>query len=176
MTILIYAGISIALLLVILWLLAGVRSEGADEAAPGTDYAQNCGEARWLDLSERIFDPADARWLREELAFPGLAKSLTHARKQLAIRWMKALQTAFDELVRTPEIVPEGTPEANSVGSWELLWLTIRFQLLLRYALLIVKVFGPYHRLLPSFSWVQFPTRRTANLRHPAFVNTRNVN
>ncbi len=64
------------------------------------------GSGHWLDLSERIFDPSDARWLAEELAFPKLAEALILGRKRLAIRWLEALQASFDELVRTPELSP----------------------------------------------------------------------
>ena len=107
---------------------------------------------RWLDLSERIFDPSDARWLEEELAFPKLAKALMLERKRLAIRWLKALQASFDELVRTPEIVPGEAAEAASAGSWRMLWLTIRFKLLVSYALIVVKIVWP----LPSIDSIHF--------------------
>jgi len=109
------------------------------------------GNGRWLNLSERIFDPSDARWLAEELAFPKLAKALMLGRKRLAIRWLEALQSSFDDLVRTPESAPSQTPQHTSAGSWKMLWLTLRFKLLISYALLVVKLFGPYHRLIPSF-------------------------
>ena len=74
-------------------------------------YAPSIGNGRWLDLSERIFDPSDARWLEEELAFPKLAKTLVTGRRRLAIHWLEALQTSFDELVRTPEVSLSAIPK-----------------------------------------------------------------
>jgi hypothetical protein len=156
MTLLIYAGIAIAFLGMVLALLLRARSENTDEGVPEKDYAPCVDEARWLNLSECIFNPADARWLRDELSFPGLALSLTRARQQLAIQWLKALQASFNTLVRTTALSPLENPGANSMEGWRLLWLTVRFQFLLSYALMIVKFFGPYHRLIPSFAWVPF--------------------
>jgi hypothetical protein len=147
---LIYAGIAIGFLLLVLGLLARTQPEKPDEGLAGKDYAQCLGDARWLDLSERIFDPSDARWLREELAFPKLANSLTCARKRLAIRWLKALQASFEDLVRRPEPVSSEPPLTNSAPCWQMLWLTVRLQFLLLYVLLVVRLFGPYHRLILS--------------------------
>jgi hypothetical protein len=154
MNLLIYAGIAIAFLVLVLSLLVRARPETTSERVPENDYAQCVGEARWISLSECIFNPSDARWLREELSFPELARSLTRARKQLAIQWLKTLQASFNSLVRTA--APLQDSGANSIESWRLLWLTVRFQFLLSYALLIVQLFGPYHRLIPSFSWIPF--------------------
>jgi len=100
------------------------------------------------------------RWLEEELAFPKLAKSLTLRRKRLAIRWLEALQSSFDEVVRTPELTPSELPEVTSVGSWQMLWLTLRFKFLVSYALLVVKLFGPYHRLIHPFHGSIFTRER----------------
>lgn len=130
----------------------------------------------WLSLSERIFDPSDARWLADELAFPKLAKALMLSRKRLAIRWLEALQSSFDELVRTPSLASSESPEAVSAHSWKLLWLTVRFKLLISYALLVVKVLGPYHRLIPSFSWVPFPRESEHSFRRAALAGGRNSN
>jgi hypothetical protein len=154
MNLLIYAGIAIAFLVLVLSLLVRGRPEATSEPVPENDYAQCVGETRWIGLSECIFNPSDARWLREELSFPELARSLTRARKQLAIQWLKTLQASFHSLVRTA--APLQDSGANSIESWRLLWLTVRFQFLLSYALMIVQLFGPYHRLIPSFSWIPF--------------------
>ncbi len=169
---LIYAGIAIGFLILVLGLLARTQPEKPDQGLAGKDYAQCLGDARWLDLSERIFDPSDARWLREELAFPKLANSLTCARKRLAIRWLKALQASFEDLVRRPEPVSSETPLANSAPSWQMLWLTVRFQFLLSYALLVVRLFGPYYRLIPSFTWIPFPQKSASRIRSVLADNT----
>jgi hypothetical protein len=139
-----------------------------------TSYAPSIGNGRWLDLSERIFDPSDARWLQEELAFPKLAKALRLGRKRLAIRWLEALQASFDDLVRTPDFASSETHEANSPGSWRMLWLTIRFKFLVTYALFVVKLFGPYHRLIPSFSWVPFSRETRRDFRRAALADVQN--
>ena len=104
---LIYAAIAIAFLILVLGLFGKTRSHEPDECMPDNHSAPSTGNGRWLDLSERIFDPSDARWLAEELAFPKLAKALILGRKRLAIRWLEALQASFDEVVRTPELSPE---------------------------------------------------------------------
>jgi len=169
---LIYAGIAIGFLILVLGLLARTQPEKPDEGLAGKDYAQCLGEARWLDLSERIFDPSDARWLREELAFPKLANSLTRARRRLAIHWLKALQASFQDLVRRPEPVSSETRLTNSTPSWQMLWLTVRFQFLLLYALLVVRLFGPYHRLIPSFTWIPFPQKSASRIRSVLADNT----
>jgi hypothetical protein len=169
---LIYAGIAIGFLLLVLVFLARTRPENPDEHPAEKDFTQCLGDARWLDLSERIFDPSDARWLSEELAFPKLAISLTHARKQLAIRWLKALQASFAELVRRPEPESSEPPPSDSAPSWQMLWLTVRFQVLLLYALVVVELFGPYHRLIPSFTWIPFPEKSTSRIRSVILDNT----
>jgi len=173
MIMLIYAAIAIAFLIVIVALLRKRQPLDPDESLTERSCSPSIGNGRWLDLSERIFDPSDARWLEEELAFPKLAKTLIIGRKRLAIRWLEALQASFEEVVRTREAVPSEAPEASSPGSWQMLWLTIRFKLLVSYALFVVKVFGPYHRLIPSFSWVPFSQGSEGNIREAALANSR---
>ena len=158
MTTFTYAFLAIAFLILVIRLLRKPQPHDPDDAAEEKRYAPSIGNGRWLDLSERIFDPSDARWLEDELAFPKLARALELDRKRLAIRWLKALQTSFDDLLRTPEITPSSDPEASSasVGGWQMVWMIVRFKFLVSYALLVVKLFGPYHRLIPSFGWVPF--------------------
>lgn len=175
MTMLIYAAIAIAFLIVVLGLFRKSRVQQPDEFLPVNPPAPNTGNVRWLDLSERIFDPSDARWLRDELAFPGLAELLTHERKRLAIEWLEALQASFDALVRTPDILLSEAPEAPSPGSWQMLWLTVRFKFLVSYALLVVRVFGPYHRLIPSFSWVPFSRESGRSFHQADLVDSRSI-
>lgn len=160
---LIYAVLAITFLIVVLGLLRKPKPHHLDEPTEEMGYAPSVGNGRWLDLSECIFDPSDARWLEDELAFPKLANALMLDRKQLAIRWLEALQASFNELVCTPEIAPPSEPEAKPAGGWRMLWLIIRFKFLVSYALFVVKLFGPYHRLIPSFAWVPFSegSRRT---------------
>ena len=169
----IYAAIAIAFLTLVLGLIRKARSNRPDEWVLDTSPSPRIGNGRWLHLSERIFDPSDARWLTEELGSPMLAKTLTQGRKHLAICWLKALQESFDELVRTPELPPLEAREARSSGSWQMLWLTLRFKILIFYALLMVKYFGPYHRLIPSFSWVPSSRARERSFRRAALAGSR---
>ncbi len=170
---LIYAAISIAFLILALRLFGKTRSHERDECLPVNHLAPSMGSRHILDLSERIFDPSDARWLAEELAFPKLAEALILGRKRLAIHWLETLQASFDEVVRTPELSPSKLPEVSSAGSWQMLWLTVRFKFLVSYALLVVKVFGPYHRLIPSFSWFPFSRGSERSFRRVALANGR---
>jgi hypothetical protein len=173
MTMIIYTAIAIAFLLSVLGLIRKTRSQESDEFIPDRHSAPSIGNRRWLDLSDRIFDPSDARWLAEELAFPKLAKSLSLERRKLAIHWLETLQASFDEVVRTPELDPGEAPAASSAGSWRMLWLTLRFKFLVSYALLMVKLFGPYHRLIPSFSWLPFSRESEPRFRRAALANNR---
>jgi hypothetical protein len=169
----IYAAIAIAFLILVLGLSRRTRSTEPDEWILENRSASSIGNGRWLHLSERIFDPSDARWLAEELGFPKLAKTLILARKRLAICWLEALQASFDDLIRTPELSPSDDPKAGSDSGWKMLWLTCRFKISVSYALLVVKLFGPYHRLIPSFSWVPFPRGEEPSFRQAALVQSR---
>ena len=174
MTMLIYASIAIAFLILVLGLLQKPSPDDFDEIFTEKTYTPRIGNGRWMDLSERIFDPSDARWLRDELAFPKLSKALIIGRKRLAIRWLEALQASFEEVVRTPDLAFSDAPEAITAGSWRMLWLTVRFKLLVSYALLVVRLFGPYHRLIPSFSWVPFPRESEHSFRRATLAESRN--
>jgi hypothetical protein len=171
----IYIVIAVLLLVAIHVAMARARSVEPPERATEKEFAPRFGQANWLDLSERIFDPSDVRWLRKDLAFPRLANALADARKQLAIRWLRALQASFDALVRTPDFGLGETPGSPSVSSWQMLWLTVRFQFLVSYALLVVRYFGPYHRLIPSFDWVPFPQEAAPRIQSPVYIDNRNV-
>jgi hypothetical protein len=108
-----------------------------------------------LDLAERIFDPGDYRWLRDEIGFPGLAHELFRQRKALALRWLGCLRASFNEIVRMPGFA--GMPEGDDFDSsgWAATFHTVRFQILLAYAMLVVWMFGPYTRIAPSFGWLR---------------------
>ena len=69
-TLYLYATLAIAFLIVVVGLLRKPRPQGSDDAIEKKGYAPKVASGRWLNLSERIFDPSDARWLQEELAFP----------------------------------------------------------------------------------------------------------
>jgi hypothetical protein len=170
---LIYASIAIVFLLLILGLRHKPQSQDSEEALSVKVSTPSINHGRWLDLSERIFDPSDACWLAEELAFPKLAKALTIERRRLAIRWLESLQASFNDVVRTPELVVHDTPTEASPGSWRMLWLTVRFKVFVSYALLVVKLFGPYHRLMPSFSWIALSTSSGHNLQRRALAHSR---
>jgi hypothetical protein len=168
----IYAAIAIAFLVLVLGLFRKSLSNGGGESFSDGRPARVIGNGRWLNLSERIFDFTDARWLQEELGLPNLARTLVFGRKRLAICWLEALQSSFDELVRTPQY-PLSDEEATSAGGWQMLWFFLRFKVSISYALFVVKWFGPYHRLIPSFSWVSLPGKGRRSLRRPAFANSR---
>jgi hypothetical protein len=166
MTIFVYAALAIAFLIFVLGFLRKPELRDTCEIVEEKKrYAPCVNNGRWLDLSERIFDTSDVRWLEEELAFPRLAHALRLDRKRLAIRWLEALQTSFDALIRTPEIASGEHHEAGPAEDWRMLWMTLRFKFLVSYALLMVKAFGPYHRLIPSFAWVPFSQGAAKNLR-----------
>ncbi len=169
---LIYAVIAIVFLILVLRLIGRTGAFPRDESTLDSRSTASTGNGRWLHLSERIFDSSDARWLAEELAFPKLAEDLMLERKRLAILWLEALQASFDDIVRTPE---PSSNEVSEVGrdSWKTLWLTVRFKILVYYALLMVKLFGPYHRLIPSFSWVPFYRESERSFRRAAFADSR---
>jgi len=174
MIMLIYGAIAIAFLILVIGFVRKSLNQEPEEAQTEASYAPRVGNGRWLALSERIFDPCDARWLAEELAFPKLAKALTLDRRRLAIHWLEALQGSFDQLIRTPVFAANGGLDPSGVTSWRMLWLTLRFKLLVSYALFVVKVFGPYHRLIPSFSWVPF-SRPSPHHLSPTFVSNRST-
>ncbi len=141
-------NILLGLAVVILaWLL--VRKRHEEEALSGEPSEGDCSkvwETPWLRIAERIFDVADFHWLRDEIAQPQLARALARARKQIALEWLKAVRLSFDHLVRTPAPSPEPVPN--------LLWMSLRFRLFLGCATLVVRLFGPYHRLIWSFDFL----------------------
>jgi len=171
MTMLIYAGTAIAFLILVLVLLAKDHFRESNDTLTKEDYAEWVGGKRWLSLSERIFDPSDVRWLREELAYPEFADSLTRARQQLAIHWLRALQASFIEIVRTPEFVPLAGSQVDSTAGLQVMWRSVRFQILLFYALVVVSLFGPYHRLIPSFSWLPLLRGNDTALQRPILID-----
>jgi len=153
-----YSIIALLIIVVVALLVrASDTGGGAQPEDDGQEDLQGLGEGSGLTLSERILDPSDYLWLRDELGFPDLAESLRRNRQHLTLKWLKALRLSFNEIVRTPEpLSPDGTASGTQEG-WQLLRLTLRFHLLLSYAFLVVRFFGPYHRLIPSLGWLQLP-------------------
>ena len=146
--------------------VALARSGQARDAADlqeSPDLTQGLWGGSCLSLAERIFDPADYKWLYDELCFPQAARALARHRKELALSWLRALRSSFKNLVRHADSVGSAEAQGNADSSWQLLWRTLRFYFLVSYALLVVHLFGPYHRLVPYFGW--FDSVRQFGLR-----------
>jgi hypothetical protein len=148
-----YALIGI-LIIVVAALLARERRPGEpSDLATGQYRLFRPGNGQFMKISDRIFNADDFLWLRDKVARADLARALARSRKQLAIQWLEILRGSFNELVRTPEPTPLPGQVHPAPESWGLLWLTLRFHLLLSYTIFVVRTFGPYHRLLPPLSW-----------------------
>ena len=152
-----YSIIAVLVIVVVALLSRPGREDSASESKIGQEYAQRLWEGLGLSLAERILDPSDYYWLRDDLGFTSLAESLRRNRQRLALKWLKAVRRSFNEIVRTPEPVSHARTADGTQASWQLLRLTLRFHLLLSYAFLVVRFFGPYHRLIPSLGWMHLP-------------------
>ncbi|HLY61146.1 MAG TPA: hypothetical protein VKV95_10390 [Terriglobia bacterium] len=108
-----------------------------------------------LDLAERIFDPADFCWLRDELKFPEQATVLALQRKEMALLWLRCLRASFNELVRIPQSAGTSSENDSESSGWATTFYTLRFQFLLAYAMMVVWLFGPYTRIAPSFNFLR---------------------
>ena len=151
----------------VLWLAEDSRSEDSSEAYPFQHLAGMVWNESGLIFAERIFDPTDYKWLHDELCFPNAARLLASHRKRLAIHWLKALRNSFNELVRMPDPATADGKEAPGNSTWQLFWLTLRFHFILSYAFLVVRLFGPYHRLVPYLGWVN--SIREYGIRKPPY-------
>jgi hypothetical protein len=154
--ILAYAAIGILVILVVALLLRAARAEERAGPSVGQGRLQGLPEQRFLNLSERIFDPADYLWLKHDLGQPQHARALVRARQRLAVQWLRILKASIDELVRAPEPALAGRSSTSGPANGQLLWLILRFHFLLAYALVVIRLFGPYHRLVPAFNWRRF--------------------
>ncbi len=162
-----YSALALALLILIYWLVRSRQDSDLYETDPGQIFAQGPCHHSCLGLAERLFDPSDYLWLRDELGFPQAAESLAAHRKQMVLNWLRALRSSFNEMARTPEAIEPEESGSGASRSWQSFWLTLRFHLLLSYALLVVRFFGPYHRLAPSLGWTRIfgeASSRTENL------------
>ncbi len=164
MTSLVIYTLGASLILILAALL--VRQDQGSVRESANDYVQDLWDEPFLCLAERIFDSSDCLWLRNELGSPDLADALARSRKQMALRWLKALQRSVEELVRIPELVGAGTSASAPSPNWQLLWLTLRFQFFLGYATLVIRILGPYHRLVPPLEWM--PSLREMGGRYRA--------
>jgi len=151
----IYPTFALLILVAVVFLIRSRRADAIHDAEVRLDEVGAFWEGPELALAERIFDHADYLWLRDDVGSPAVAQSLLQHRRQIALRWLSAVRRSFDELVRTPEPASPGSAVAATPGSWQLLRLTLRFHCILGYAFLIVWLFGPYHRLIPSFGWIR---------------------
>ena len=149
-----YCALALLILVAVVSLLCARRAETVP--AVQSDQAETAipWEESDFSLAEQIFDRADYDWLRDQVGFSALAESLLRTRTQMALQWLRAVRRSFDKLARTPSDAPVATDPATTRESWNLLSLTLRFHLIVGYAILIVRVFGPYHRLIPSFGWM----------------------
>jgi len=150
---LVYAFIA---LLLVLGLVVFLRRSAGDQ--PGDEASQDLVRGLWdpagLNVAERIFDPADYFWLRDQVGFPRLAESLYRTRRQMALDWLRAVRQSFNELLRTPEpgLSEDEGPARTETGA--MLRQVLRFHFVLTYAYLVVCFFGPYHRLVPGFRFM----------------------
>jgi hypothetical protein len=155
MTSVFFYGVVAVLALIVAVLLARQSGYQIDAKAEGErEFSRGLLDRSCLDLAERILDPADYRWLRDDLCFPQLARVLAHHRKEMALRWLKGLRSAFNELVREPHAAGAGDTDDGRPG-WAMAFHTLRFHLLLSFAILMVWTFGPYHGIVPSFDWLR---------------------
>ena len=148
----------VAILIIVIAALLVRERQPAEprDVATGEYRLFHPGNGQFMKMSDCIFKADDFLWLRDKLGRADLARALARNRKQLAIQWLKSLRGSFNELVRTPEPTPRPGAANRGPASWGLLWLTLRFHLLLVYALFVVRTFGPYHRLLPTLGWRRF--------------------
>ncbi len=159
---------AVALLTLIVVALLVRQNQSHEPAAREQHLIEDFSDDSWLSLAERIFDPADCLWLRDELGFPALAKTLARSRQQMALRWLRAARLSFEALLRLPEpLAAGGSVPGGSPPSWRLLWMTLRLHGLLAYATLVARLFGPYHRLVPSLRWL--PTLAPSDSRKPDY-------
>jgi len=159
----VYILIAILILVVLAWLARETQTSEPGDAATRQYALMPPGNGQFLKISDRIFDSGDFLWLRDAVGRPDLARTLARSRQRLAVQWLEILKDSFHELVRTPEPASLQGNANPGPGSWELLWLTVRFHLLLAYALLAVRIFGPYHRLVPFPNWRQFLPQPTSH-------------
>ena len=173
--VIIYALLAIAILVASFWLFLKGTASPVETDTDENTVAYGPLDLTSLRLAERIFDPADRDWLRNEVCFPQAAEVLARHRKALAIHWLKAFRNSFNELVRIPDAA-SGEPSSSGSSSLGIFWLMLRFQFLIAYALLMVRAFGPYHRIVPVLGPLQSLGKlgsAKARMRHAAVERIR---
>ena len=151
----IYFALAVLLLLGVMALLR-VRHRELEASDAGSNEAlQGLWDPDGLALAERIFSPADYFWLKNEVGFPGLARSLRRTRQRMALEWLRLIRCSFNELLKTPDLPAAAEEEAARFAGWVVARHAVRFYLVLGFAYLVVRCFGPYHRLVPTFGWLR---------------------
>jgi hypothetical protein len=138
-------------------------------AEPRPDYSGGVLNGSSLALASRLFDSSDFVWLRDAIGFPQLARELERRRRRLALCWIEDLRREFLEHVRTPD--PQFLLTDSPRRKRARLGAILRIHLLLAYAHFVIRFFGPYHRLVPPFGWLEALTPRPAPDRTSARVN-----
>ena len=157
MNLIVYAAIAVLVILVVAVLHRAASQDSPVHAETDHQSSRGLWEGSGLTVAEKIFDRTDYLWLRDKVGFPPLARSLARSRQQIALKWLKALRRSFEDAVLTPAAPDQAAPP-NGPGSWEMLWPTLRFHLLLAYATLVVRWFGPYARLIPPLGGMRTPS------------------
>ena len=152
---LIYSALAVLLLVGVVMFLRTRRDEAIETPEEDGAGAAGLWNAEGLSVAERIFDPCDFWWLRDQVGFPVLAESLRRSRQRLALDWLRAVRRSFNDLLKTPEPSEPGVKRGDSNENWGLLRQALRFHLVLGYAYFVVRFFGPYNSLVPSFRWMR---------------------
>ncbi len=154
----IYLVLAIVFVIVAFLLVRQIEAGEPDLAQSETELIPGLSDSMSSIVTEKIFDATDYRWLREDLGYTEVARQLAGHRKRMALRWLRALRRSFNEIVRVPEPAAAPGAKPSDLSSGHLLWLYLRFHFLVSYAILVVRLFGPYHRLVPSLGWVHPPS------------------
>src|SRR5579859_45359 len=149
-----YVVIAVLILAIAVMLARQGRHPIDIETESEKEFNHGLLEKSCLDLAERIFDPSDYRWLRDDLCFPQLARVLARHRKEMALRWLRGLRSAFNELVREPQIA-RASDTNHGLPDWVMAFYTLRFHATLSLAIIMVWMFGPYHVIVPSIDWLR---------------------
>lgn len=149
--------IVVAVLILAIAVILARPSRNPIDIEPESEKEYNRGllDKSRLDLAERIFDPVDYRWLRDDLCFPQLARVLARHRKEMALQWLRGMRSSFNELIREPFPVRETGGADEGLPGWAMAFLTLRFHAMLTFAIIMVLTFGPYHGIIPSFDWLR---------------------
>lgn len=167
-----YAIVALLTVVTVLWLVRRAQRPSPKPSGDEQSWDSSLWSPSSLTLVEQIFDRTDYLWLRDDVGFPTLAESLLRSRRQIALNWLRAVRKSFDELIRTPGPVPSAHDPTSAPESWDLLRFLLRFHLVLGYAIVVVRLFGPYHRLVPSLGWMP-PLFESTAAREP--YNSTNV-